>query len=112
MNYTKEIRYDRETKDFAMILDGEVKGYRASYLEAEIALDKIVYDLLDNEVIYCGGFRKACGKEATNTLTSFLGGFRSVVDYCYDCLNAHYAYEGTLAMEAGIKKQAEQQKAA
>jgi hypothetical protein len=42
----KEIVYDRETRDFAMYLDGRLVGYRASYHEAEIALDQIVYEAL------------------------------------------------------------------
>lgn len=46
--YHKEIRYDRTTKDFAMYLDGELIGYARTYLDGEITLNQIVYDLLSN----------------------------------------------------------------
>jgi hypothetical protein len=41
--YRKEICYDRETRDFAMYLNGELVGYAATYHEAEMALDQLVY---------------------------------------------------------------------
>lgn len=44
--FRKEIRYDRETRDFAMYLDGELVGYMRTYHEAEVALDQLVYELL------------------------------------------------------------------
>lgn len=44
--YRKQIVYDRETKDFAMYLDGELVGYARTYLEAEVTLDQLVYELL------------------------------------------------------------------
>jgi hypothetical protein len=49
MNYTKEIKYDRDTKDFAMKLNGEIFGYARTYLQAEVTLDKVVYNLLTME---------------------------------------------------------------
>lgn len=44
--YRKEIVYDRETRDYAMYLDGELIGFARTYHEAETTLDQIVYELL------------------------------------------------------------------
>ena len=44
--YRKSIVYDRKTGDFAMHLNGELVGYAATYLQAESALNKLVYELL------------------------------------------------------------------
>lgn len=44
--FEKSIRYDRETRDFAMYLDGEMVGYARTYHDAESALDQLAYDLL------------------------------------------------------------------
>lgn len=46
--YRKEICYDRETRDYAMYLDGELVGYARSYHEAEITLDQLVFELLSH----------------------------------------------------------------
>ena len=52
--YRKEIVYDRETRDFAMYLDGELVGYARTYHEAEITLDLLVFELMSGQF-----FRKA-----------------------------------------------------
>lgn len=52
--YQKRIAYDRETKDFAMYLDGELVGYARSYLEAEVTLDQLVYNLLVRQSVAVG----------------------------------------------------------
>lgn len=44
--YTKETAYDRETKDYAMHLNGELVGFARTYHEAEVTLDQLVYELL------------------------------------------------------------------
>ncbi len=44
--YAKSIQYDREVRDYAMYLDGELTGFARSYHAAEIALDQLVYELL------------------------------------------------------------------
>lgn len=44
--FQKQIAYDRQTKDFAMYLDGELTGYARTYLEAEISLNELAYELL------------------------------------------------------------------
>lgn len=46
--YRKEIVFDRETRDYAMRLDGELVGYVRSYHEAEITLDELVFELLSS----------------------------------------------------------------
>lgn len=46
--FRKEIRYDRVTKDYAYYLDGELKGFASNPFEAEVALDNLVYDLLES----------------------------------------------------------------
>jgi len=50
--YRREIVYDRETRDYAMYLDGELVSFARTYHEAEIKLDAIVYDLLDSLVCW------------------------------------------------------------
>lgn len=44
--YRKEIVYDRETRDYAMYLDGELVGFARTYHEAEVTLDLLVLDLM------------------------------------------------------------------
>lgn len=44
--FRKEIKFDRQSKDFACYLDGEFVGYAASYSAGEALLDQIAYDLL------------------------------------------------------------------
>lgn len=45
-SFTKEIAYDRETRDFRATLDGNYIGHFDSYYEAEVALDQVAYDML------------------------------------------------------------------
>lgn len=44
--YRKEIVYDRETRDFALYLDGQLVGFAKTRAEAEAELDALVYRLL------------------------------------------------------------------
>ena len=44
--YRKEIVYDRETRDHAMYLDGELVGFARTYHEAEVTLDQLVWELI------------------------------------------------------------------
>lgn len=46
MTYTKEIKFDRTTKDFAMYLNGKLVGYAATRHEAETELDRLVFEAL------------------------------------------------------------------
>ncbi len=49
IGYRKEIAYDRETRDYAMYLDGELVGFGRTYHEAEVTLDQLVYELMTGE---------------------------------------------------------------
>jgi len=42
----KEIKFDRQTKDFALYLNGELVGFARTHREAEIELDRLAYDAL------------------------------------------------------------------
>ena len=44
--YRKEIVYSRETRDYAMYLDGELVGFARTYHEAEVTLDLLVFELM------------------------------------------------------------------
>lgn len=47
--YRKEIIYSRETRDYAMYLDGELVGFASTYHEAEVVLDQLVFELLSGQ---------------------------------------------------------------
>lgn len=47
--YKREIVYDRETRDFAMYLDGELVGFARTYHEAEVTLDQLVFELMSGD---------------------------------------------------------------
>jgi hypothetical protein len=47
--YRKEIVYSRETRDYAMYLDGELVGFARTYHEAEITLDQLVFELMSGQ---------------------------------------------------------------
>jgi hypothetical protein len=47
--YRKEIVYDRETRDYAMFLDGELVGFARNYHEAEVLLDQLVFELMTGQ---------------------------------------------------------------
>lgn len=44
--YEKSIEYDPESKDFRMMLDGELVGFGRTYHEAETTLDRLVFELI------------------------------------------------------------------
>jgi hypothetical protein len=44
--YRKEIAYDRESRDYAMYLDGELIGFARTYHEAEVTLDQLCFELM------------------------------------------------------------------
>ncbi len=50
--HRKEISYDRETRDFAMYLDGELIGWARTYQEAEITLNQVVGELSSGRYVY------------------------------------------------------------
>jgi hypothetical protein len=47
--YEKSIAYDRENRDYAMRLDGELVGFARTYHEAEITLDQLVFELMSGQ---------------------------------------------------------------
>ena len=38
--------YSRETRDYAMYLDGELVGFARTYHEGEVTLDQLVFELM------------------------------------------------------------------
>lgn len=44
--YRREIVYDPETRDFKLLLDGELIGFARTYSEAETTLDQLVFELV------------------------------------------------------------------
>jgi hypothetical protein len=42
----REIKYDRETRDYACYIDGELIGFAKSYHDGEVVCDQYVYDEL------------------------------------------------------------------
>lgn len=42
--FSKEIVYDRETRDYALYLNGELVGFARTYHESEVTLDTLVYE--------------------------------------------------------------------
>jgi len=59
--YVKDISYDRETRDYAMRLDGELVGFARTHYEAEVALDQIVYELLHAQPYLFSDTCPSCG---------------------------------------------------
>lgn len=53
--FEKEIVYDRETRDFAMYLDGELIGFARNFQEAEEMLDDLIYRRLQHKKGYSNG---------------------------------------------------------
>ncbi len=51
----REIIFDRETKDYAMYLDGELVGFTRTYHEAEITLDQLVFELISADAARAKG---------------------------------------------------------
>ncbi|HEU4326076.1 MAG TPA: hypothetical protein VFS21_23250 [Roseiflexaceae bacterium] len=47
--YRKEIVFDRESRDYAMYLDGDLVGYARTYHEAEVTLDQLIFELLSSQ---------------------------------------------------------------
>ena len=47
--YHREIVYDRETRDYAMYLDGELVGFDRTYSQAEVTLDQLVFELMTGQ---------------------------------------------------------------
>lgn len=46
--FVKHITYDRDTKDYALYLDGELVGYARTWEEGLKTLDQLAYTLLQS----------------------------------------------------------------
>lgn len=46
---TKEIKYNRESRDYAYYFNGEFVGFASTYHEAEVILDQLTYELLSHK---------------------------------------------------------------
>jgi hypothetical protein len=68
--YKKHIKFDRETKDFAMYLDGELVGYARTYLEGETTLNELVYELLSSGQLPTATERAADADEVREVLAA------------------------------------------
>lgn len=42
----KELVYDRDTRDYALYLDGELVGFARTYHEGEVVLDELIFSIL------------------------------------------------------------------
>ena len=47
--FKKEIVFDRDSRDYAMYLDGELVGFARTYHEAEMTLDQLMFELLNGQ---------------------------------------------------------------
>lgn len=47
MQHQKAIVYDRETRDFALYLNGELVGFARTYQEGEATLDALITERLE-----------------------------------------------------------------
>jgi hypothetical protein len=63
-DFVKEIKYNRANRDYDAYLDGEYKGSFSTYHTAEVALDQIVFDILEDTRIL------TTDQEAENALCS------------------------------------------
>jgi hypothetical protein len=86
--YTKSIIYDAETRDFAMLLNGEVVGWARTYREAEDTLDALVTDLITRDAATIAAHEAAA---ALDTAAAFAAGelplvptAQQVADACLD----------------------------
>lgn len=46
----KQVKFNRDTRDFDMYLDGQYVGSRATYTEASEELNRLVFERLAHEV--------------------------------------------------------------
>lgn len=72
--YRKEIQYDRETRDYAMYLDGLLVGFARTHHEAEVTLNQTVFEMMNH-----GNFAPATeldgGQPEAYTLAAEAGAF-------------------------------------
>ncbi len=88
--YAKHIEYDRETRDFACYLNGELVSFARTYQEGEAVLDELVHELLTGAeagdyAVYC----EACGAVVDPAL-AVLDGELMVCPGCAPCSAAEF----------------------
>ncbi len=47
--YHKEVRWERETRDYSLWLDGELVGYSRTHAEGMVVLNQLVFELISGE---------------------------------------------------------------
>lgn len=104
--YRKEIVFDRETRDFAMRLDGELIGFARTHHEAEVTLDQLVFELLSSgatataSALDGGSDADDCAAEVVGMLVEVAqteAAHTNAPDCsCDACMRASYAYLNTL----------------
>lgn len=103
---TTDATYRRESRDYAMYLDGELIGFARTYHEGEIALDELVFELLssgatatatqldgDSDVDECAAEVVGMLVEVAQTETAHTN---APDCSCDACMRASYAYLNTL----------------
>lgn len=106
MTYRKEICYDRETRDYAMYLDGELVGFGRTYHEAEVTLDQLVFELMSGEFFKApDGLVVPPVDELVLTATELDGGAVDMPSTCKNCKGPHHSWQcpqiGDLLFELG-----------
>lgn len=48
--FAREIKYNRDSHDYDMLLDGQYIGSARDYHSAEITLDQLIYELLHSDI--------------------------------------------------------------
>ena len=104
--YRKEIVFDRESRDYAMRLDGELVGYARSYHEAEITLDELVFELLSSGATATASALDGdsdadeCAAEVVGMLVEVaqteIAHTNAPDCPCDECMRTSYAYLNTL----------------
>lgn len=61
--YDKQIVWDRESRDYAMYLDGELVGFARTYHEAEVTLDQLVFELISGQYFAQNDVCWSCGDQ-------------------------------------------------
>ena len=104
--YRKEIVFDRESRDYAMRLDGELIGFARTHHEAEVTLDQLVFELLSSgatataSALDGGSDADDCAAEVVGMLVEVAqtsAAHTNAPDCsCDACMRASYAYLNTL----------------
>ena len=104
--YRKEICYDRESRDYAMRLDGELVGFARTHHEAEVTLDELVFELLSSGATATatqldgGSDADECAAEVVGMLVEVAQtevAHTNAPDCpCDECMRTSYAFLNTL----------------